>query len=215
MYNHLKALYHLFWGKLRNNPVFIHLFPQLLLIFCSFINPLGKFPCATSLNFIWSMHPIFVSVGGLINCIWGNSETWGDIWKTKNTGVFSFFFTRWDYKYLKQIQVLGLGGRSTGVSKKINGPERKRLKDIAKLFRKPGFDLTARTEAAGQSQEDLEKDMMRLMETWKGIVEQAEAASMAADNGQDGAVPVVLHRGMGQTLSIVRDFFAEKVSDFE
>ena len=76
--------------------------------------------------------------------------------------------------------MLGLGGKSTGVSKKINGPERKRLKDIAKLFRKPGFDLTARTEAAGQSQEDLEKDMMRLMETWKGIVEQAEAASMAA-----------------------------------
>lgn len=107
--------------------------------------------------------------------------------------------------------VLGMGGKSTGVSKKIYGPERKRLKDLANLFRKPGLDLTVRTEAAGQSPEDLEKDMMRLLETWKDIMEQAEAASMAAQNGQDGAVPALLHRAMGQTLSIVRDFFAEKV----
>jgi Ribonuclease G/E len=124
---------------------------------------------------------------------------------------YPFSFICWNYKSLKQIQILGLGGKSTGVSKKIIGQERRRLKDIANLFRKPGFDLTARTEAAGQSQEDLEKDMLRLMETWNSILEQAEAASTAADNGQDGAVPVVLHRAMGQTLSIVRDFFAEKV----
>eukprot|EP00250_Pteridium_aquilinum_P019564 c24482_g2_i1 orf=267-4673(-) len=107
--------------------------------------------------------------------------------------------------------VLGMGGKSTGVSKKIHGPERKRLKDLANLYRKPGFDLTVRTEAAGQSQEDLEKDMMRLFDTWKEIMEQAEAASIAVENGQDGAVPALLHRAMGQTLSIVRDFFAEKV----
>ncbi|MCO5582890.1 hypothetical protein L7F22_036791 [Adiantum nelumboides] len=107
--------------------------------------------------------------------------------------------------------VLGLGGKSTGVSKKINGPERKRLKDIANLLQKPGLDLTVRTEAAGQSQEDLERDLARLLVTWKDITEQAESASIAAQNGQDGAVPALLHRAMGQTLSIVRDFFAEKV----
>ncbi|MCO5580070.1 hypothetical protein L7F22_033936 [Adiantum nelumboides] len=83
--------------------------------------------------------------------------------------------------------VLGLGGKSTGVSKKINGPECKRLK------------------------EDLERDLARLLVTWKDIMEQAESATIAAQNGQDGAVPALLHRAMGQTLSIVRDFFAEKV----
>ncbi|KAH7426587.1 hypothetical protein KP509_10G007300 [Ceratopteris richardii] len=107
--------------------------------------------------------------------------------------------------------VLSLGGNATGVSKKIHGPERKRLRDLAKLFRKPGFELTVRTEASGQNQEDLEKDLARLLGTWKDIMEQAEVATVADQSGQDGAVPVLLHRAMGQTLSIVRDFFAEKV----
>ncbi|CAN6479712.1 unnamed protein product [Victoria cruziana] len=99
-----------------------------------------------------------------------------------------------------------------GVSKKIAGLERTRLKLIAKTLQPPGFGLTVRTVAAGHSLEELQKDLDVLLSTWKDIVEHAQAAVLAADEGVDGAVPVILHRAIGQTLSVVQDYFNEKVS---
>ncbi|XP_031491990.1 ribonuclease E/G-like protein, chloroplastic isoform X1 [Nymphaea colorata] len=99
-----------------------------------------------------------------------------------------------------------------GVSKKISGLERTRLKLIAKTLQPPGFGLTVRTVAAGHSLEELQKDLEGLLSTWKDIVEHAQAAVLAADEGVDGAVPVILHRAIGQTLSVVQDYFNEKVS---
>ena len=43
-------------------------------------------------------------------------------------------------------------------------------------------------------------------------MEHAKSAALAADEGVDGAVPVLLHRAMGQTLSVVQDYFNENVS---
>uniref|UniRef100_A0A2P2LE59 Uncharacterized protein MANES_12G064500 n=1 Tax=Rhizophora mucronata TaxID=61149 RepID=A0A2P2LE59_RHIMU len=98
-----------------------------------------------------------------------------------------------------------------GVSKKISGVERTRLKVIAKSLQPPGFGLTVRTVAAGHSLEELQKDLEGLLSTWKCITEHAKSASLAADEGVEGAVPVILHRAMGQTLTVVQDYFNDKV----
>ncbi|XP_028214063.1 ribonuclease E/G-like protein, chloroplastic isoform X1 [Glycine soja] len=98
-----------------------------------------------------------------------------------------------------------------GVSKKISGVERTRLKVIAKTLQPEGFGLTLRTVAAGHSFEELQKDLERLLSTWKNIMEHAKSAALAADEGVEGAVPVILHRAMGQTLSVVQDYFNENV----
>ncbi|CAO2206441.1 unnamed protein product [Urochloa humidicola] len=102
-------------------------------------------------------------------------------------------------------------GNKVGVSKKITGIERTRLKGITKLLRPPGFTLTARTVAAGHSWEELQRDLDGLLSAWKGITEHAQSAALAAEEGVDGAVPVMLHRAKGQALSVVQDDFNEKV----
>lgn len=98
-----------------------------------------------------------------------------------------------------------------GISKKISGVERTRLRVIAKTLQPQGFGLTVRTVAAGHSLEELRKDLEGLISTWKTITEHAKLAALAADEGVEGAVPVILHRAMGQTLSVVQDYFNEKV----
>lgn len=98
-----------------------------------------------------------------------------------------------------------------GVSKKITGAERTRLRVIAKKLQPPGFGLTVRTVAVGHSLEELQKDLEGLLSTWNGIVEHAKSAALAAEEGVEGAVPILLHRAMGQTLSVVQDYFNEKV----
>ncbi|KAG9448523.1 hypothetical protein H6P81_008488 [Aristolochia fimbriata] len=98
-----------------------------------------------------------------------------------------------------------------GVSKKITGVERTRLRVIAKTLQPPGFGLTVRTVAASHSLEELQKDLDGLLSTWKDIVEHAKSSALAADEGIEGAVPVILHRAMGQTLSVVQDYFNENV----
>lgn len=98
-----------------------------------------------------------------------------------------------------------------GISKKISGVERTRLRVIAKTLQPPGFGLTVRTVAAGHTLEELQKDLDGLLSMWKGITEQATSAALAADEGVEGAIPVMLHRAMGQTLSVVQDYFNDKV----
>ncbi|XVF21182.1 hypothetical protein REPUB_Repub12eG0068600 [Reevesia pubescens] len=99
-----------------------------------------------------------------------------------------------------------------GVSKKITGVERTRLKVVAKTLQPQGFGLTVRTVASGRSLEELQKDLEGLLSTWKNIVEHAKSAALAADEGVEGAMPVLLHRAMGQTLSVVQDYFNDKVN---
>ncbi|KAM1512656.1 hypothetical protein ACFX1Z_024189 [Malus domestica] len=74
----------------------------------------------------------------------------------------------------------------------------------------PGFGLTVRTVAAGHSLEELQKDLEGLVSTWKSITEHAKSAALAADEGVEGAIPVILQRGNG-SLSVVQDSFIETV----
>ncbi|XWS31106.1 hypothetical protein CRYUN_Cryun23aG0049200 [Craigia yunnanensis] len=99
------------------------------------------------------------------------------------------------------LQILLTRCHRIGVSKKITGVERTRLKVIAKTLQPLGFGLTVRTVATGHFLEELHKDLKGLLSTWKNIVEHAKSAALAADEGVEGATPVLLHRAMGQTLS--------------
>ncbi|GMH25157.1 hypothetical protein Nepgr_027000 [Nepenthes gracilis] len=98
-----------------------------------------------------------------------------------------------------------------GVSKKICGVERTRLRVIAKTLQPLGFGLTVRTVAEGHSLEELRMDLEGLLSTWRSIVEHGKSAALAADEGVEGAVPIILHQAMGQTLSVVQDYFSDKV----
>lgn len=110
------------------------------------------------------------------------------------------------------MQVLITRCSRIGVSKKIVGVERTRLKVIAKSLQPQGYGLTVRTVAAGHSLEELQKDLDGLLSTWKDIIEHAKSAALAADEGVEGAIPIILHRAMGQTLSVVQDYFNDKVA---
>ncbi|KAL9274485.1 Ribonuclease E/G-like protein, partial [Drosera capensis] len=64
------------------------------------------------------------------------------------------------------------------------------------------------TLAVGQCKEELRTDLEGLLSTWKTIFEHAKSA---ADEGVGNSVPVILHKAMGQTLSVVQDYFSHKV----
>ncbi|KAM3286529.1 ribonuclease E/G-like protein, chloroplastic isoform X1 [Capsicum chacoense] len=114
-------------------------------------------------------------------------------------------------KLRSRFWVLAPRGNTIGISKKIAGVERTRLRVIAKTLQPQGYGLTVRTVAAGHSLNELQKDLEGLLSTWKSITEHAKSAALAADEGVDGAVPVMLHQAMGQTLSVVQDYFSDKV----
>ncbi|KAL6537359.1 hypothetical protein OROMI_025893 [Orobanche minor] len=114
-------------------------------------------------------------------------------------------------KLRSRFWVLMTRSNTVGISNKISSVERRRLRVIAKTLQPPGFGLTVRTVASGHSLEELQKDLEGLLLTWKCIVDHAKSAALAADEGVDGAVPVMLHRAMGQTLSVVQDYFNKKV----
>ncbi|GAB2259774.1 hypothetical protein Droror1_Dr00010629 [Drosera rotundifolia] len=118
-------------------------------------------------------------------------------------------------KLKSRFWILETRGSNIGISKKITGSERTRLKEIAKKIAKvlmpPGFGLKVRTVAEGQCEEELQKDLKGLLSTWKTIIKHAKSAALAADEGLENSVPVILHEAMGQTLSVVQDYFSHKV----
>ncbi|KAI8536901.1 hypothetical protein RHMOL_Rhmol10G0292900 [Rhododendron molle] len=98
------------------------------------------------------------------------------------------------------------------VSQKIRSDaERKRLKGVAANLKPEGLGLIARTFAADRSTNELTKDLEGLLSIWKDIMEHAKSAALAADEDVDGEPYVMLHSAMGQTLSIVQDYFSKEV----
>ncbi|XP_058185169.1 ribonuclease E/G-like protein, chloroplastic isoform X3 [Rhododendron vialii] len=108
--------------------------------------------------------------------------------------------------------VLKTRRNSISVSKKIRSvAERKRLKGIAKNLKPEGLGLIVRTFAADRSTNELTKDLEGLLSIWKDIMEHAKSAALAADEDVEGEPYVMLHSAMGQTLSIVQDYFSKEV----
>ncbi|WPF67296.1 translation initiation factor IF-2 N-terminal domain-containing protein [Corynebacterium sp. 22KM0430] len=96
------------------------------------------------------------------------------------------------------------GGRSAGISRKLPGPERKRLKDILKEVVPNQGGAIIRTAAEGVSEEAIAADVRRLHDLWEDIQARAEE-----EKGSRGATPVTLYEEPDMLVKVVRDLFNE------
>jgi ribonuclease E len=93
--------------------------------------------------------------------------------------------------------VLVPNARSLGVSRRLDDAERARLRDIGQDIRPEEHGLIVRTAAQGASEDDLKRDLARLVETWK----QIEADSKKA------TAPALIYTEPELELRVVRDLF--------
>jgi ribonuclease E len=90
-------------------------------------------------------------------------------------------------------------GNASGISRKLSDVERKRLRDILKKLVPEGAGVIVRTAAEGASEEDLERDVLRLQAQWEDI--QAKAS--------EGGAPALLYGEPDLVVRVVRDLFNE------
>ncbi|WP_144119401.1 Rne/Rng family ribonuclease [Catellatospora sichuanensis] len=90
-------------------------------------------------------------------------------------------------------------GNASGISRKLSDVERKRLRDILKKLVPEGAGVIVRTAAEGASEEDLERDVLRLQSQWEDI--QAKAS--------EGGAPALLYGEPDLVVRVVRDLFNE------
>jgi ribonuclease E len=91
---------------------------------------------------------------------------------------------------------------SLGVSRRLPDHERNRLRDLAQNLRRNGYGLIVRTAAEGAAEQDLEKDLERLIESWKTIDGRAGKAQ----------APELLYQEPQLALRVVRDLFNREVT---
>ena len=94
------------------------------------------------------------------------------------------------------------GGSMTGISRKLPDKERARLKQILKKVMPSGAGVIVRTAAEGASEEELERDIMRLAKQWESIKRKSKSAN----------APSLLNSEPDLTVRVVRDVFNEDFS---
>ncbi len=92
--------------------------------------------------------------------------------------------------------------KSVGVSRRLSDAERSRLRDFAQAMRPDDHGLIVRTAAEGASQDDLERDLQRLLETWTEIEKRSKGAK----------APTLLYSEPELELRVIRDLFNKEVS---
>jgi ribonuclease E len=88
----------------------------------------------------------------------------------------------------------------TGISKRLEDAERKRLRALLKKIRPEGHGLIVRTAAEEATEEDLRADVDRLLAEWTAIEKKAKKAS----------APAVLYEEPELTVKVVRDLFTDE-----
>ncbi|VEN75094.1 Ribonuclease [Candidatus Desulfarcum epimagneticum] len=101
--------------------------------------------------------------------------------------------------------VLMPGGRSRGISRKIEGEEeRYRLKDIMGKLKIPeDFGVIIRTAGSGATKTAIEKDIRYLMRVWKNIKKSV----------MQETAPALLYKERNLLLRSMRDYFTPDVSE--
>lgn len=90
-------------------------------------------------------------------------------------------------------------GSMTGISRKLPDTERSRLKSVLKRVVPEGAGVIVRTAAEGANEEELERDVARLVAQWEDI-EKAKATAKPAS---------LLYGEPDLTIRVVRDIFNE------
>jgi ribonuclease G len=93
-------------------------------------------------------------------------------------------------------------GEGLGVSRRLEDPERQRLRDVVKAIDIPSGGVIVRTAAEGASAEDVERDLVFLQRLWDEVQKrEAEVKS-----------PALVYQEAELPLRVIRDLFTE---DFE
>ncbi len=93
------------------------------------------------------------------------------------------------------------GGAMSGISRRLPDQERSRLKSILKNLIPDEAGVIVRTASEGASEEELERDVIRLKAQWDDIEEQAQNPSTSA--------PSLLYSEPDLTVRVIRDIFNE------
>lgn len=99
------------------------------------------------------------------------------------------------------------GGRSAGISRKLPGPERKRLKEILGRVVPASGGTIIRTAAEGVSEENIAADVNRLHTLWEQIQERTKQ-----EKKNRGAKPITMYEEPDMLVKVIRDLFNEDFS---
>ena len=109
-----------------------------------------------------------------------------------------------DVSLAGRFMVLAPGGDGVGVSKKLEGPERDRLRDLLRTMKThEDAGLIARTAAQGASLDELERDVRLLEKLW----------SVSRGHAQRAEAPALVYAEPDLSLQMVRDDFRSDVAE--
>jgi len=94
-------------------------------------------------------------------------------------------------------------GEGVGVSKRLDDEERDRLRKICKALDIAGGGLIVRTQAAGASARDLQRDLLALQRLWQALLARAEQVK----------APSLLYSEADRSLKVIRDLFGEHIDE--
>ena len=93
------------------------------------------------------------------------------------------------------------GGEMSGISRRLPEQERSRLKTILKNLIPEEAGVIVRTASEGASEEELERDVIRLKSQWEDIEKKSKASGTSA--------PSLLYSEPDLTVRVIRDIFNE------
>jgi ribonuclease G len=109
-----------------------------------------------------------------------------------------------DVSLAGRFMVLAPGGDGVGVSKKLEGPERDRLRDLLRKMKTyEDCGLIARTAAQGASLDELERDVRLLEKLW----------DVTRGHAQRAQAPALVYSEPDLSLQMVRDDFRSDVAE--
>ena len=94
---------------------------------------------------------------------------------------------------------------TTGISRKLPESERNRLKTVLRAALPEDGGVIVRTAAEGASEEDLSRDVTRLLAQWQDIQSKSQSSS----------APALLYAEPDMTIKVVRDIFNEDVKSLK
>lgn len=94
-------------------------------------------------------------------------------------------------------------GEGVGVSKRLDDEERDRLRKICKALDTDGGGLIVRTQAAGVTAKDLQRDLLALRRLWQALLARAEQVK----------APSLLYSEADRSLKVIRDLFGEHIDE--
>jgi len=94
--------------------------------------------------------------------------------------------------------------KGINVSKKISSSkERARLKSVVSVMKPPGVGIIIRTEAEGQSEEEIKEDLELLLESWNNVITAADTVTP----------PNLLHRDQDLLYKVIREACTEEIDE--